>query len=412
MSKRGAISDLNDRNWDEEEEPEEAGVFKQATEDVLQQRVMKKAKRRTVADDGSKPAAFSGFAGLGGKSAPNVAGQVPSFAAASSINGTQSVDSKESSSYLSFLKSLNESVLAWIKQHVEENPYIILSPIFKDYEVYLSSIEKSPSAVGRKEVTRDPTGSGTSQPEEKGAKFSFGSASSEEKGAKFSFGSASSEEKGAKFSFGLAASEACKGFSFAPASGQAAQNDLKSGQKTETVPNNKPAFSFGLSSQSSGFSFTSTASSGATASLGAGSSQDGDTKDDDEYVPPKPEVKEIVEEGALHSIRCKLYHQKDGKWVDRGVGHLHLKPVAERKTQVLVRADTNLGNILLNVMLSSSMPVTRQGKNNVVVVCVPNPAIDSKGEEEKTPVPMLLRVKTQEEADDLYKIIDERKKLL
>lgn len=44
----------------------------------------------------------------------------------------------------------------------------------------------------------------------------------------------------------------------------------------------------------------------------------------------------------LTYFRCKLYYQKDGQWVDRGVGNLHLKP-CEGKTQLLVRADTNLG---------------------------------------------------------------------
>lgn len=43
--------------------------------------------------------------------------------------------------YCQALKSLNESVLDWIKQHVERNPYIILLPVFKDYEKHLEDIE-------------------------------------------------------------------------------------------------------------------------------------------------------------------------------------------------------------------------------------------------------------------------------
>jgi len=50
--------------------------------------------------------------------------------------------SKSESTYLHQLKSLNESVTKWIKQHVDKNPYCILSPIFKDYETYLSDLEK------------------------------------------------------------------------------------------------------------------------------------------------------------------------------------------------------------------------------------------------------------------------------
>ena len=80
----------------------------------------------------------------------------------------------------------------------------------------------------------------------------------------------------------------------------------------------------------------------------------------------------------------------------------------------MIRADTNLGNILLNIMLATSLPVSRSGKNNLLLKCVPNPPISSKPEEkaDDTPVSMLIRVKTGEDADELMGIIDERKKLL
>ncbi len=46
--KRGATSDLNHDNWDQEEESEEAGVFKQASVDEIKGRVIRKAKRKGV----------------------------------------------------------------------------------------------------------------------------------------------------------------------------------------------------------------------------------------------------------------------------------------------------------------------------------------------------------------------------
>ena len=46
MAKRTAISELNHDNWNEEEEPEEAGTFRQADKNTLQGRVIKKAVRR------------------------------------------------------------------------------------------------------------------------------------------------------------------------------------------------------------------------------------------------------------------------------------------------------------------------------------------------------------------------------
>lgn len=48
-----------------------------------------------------------------------------------------------STNYFSNLKSLNTSVATWISQHVDENPYCILTPVFKDYEKHLANIERT-----------------------------------------------------------------------------------------------------------------------------------------------------------------------------------------------------------------------------------------------------------------------------
>ena len=111
---------------------------------------------------------------------------------------------------------------------------------------------------------------------------------------------------------------------------------------------------------------------------------------DDEDQPPVVEVKQVEETDALYSKKCKLFYKKDNQYKEKGVGMLYLKSVDGNKTQLLVRADTNLGNVLLNILLSSQMPTTRVGKNNVMIVCVPNPPIDPK-EESSEPCPMLLR---------------------
>lgn len=41
--------------------------------------------------------------------------------------------------------------------------------------------------------------------------------------------------------------------------------------------------------------------------------------------------------------RCKLFYKKENEFKEKGVGTLHLKPAGNEKTQLLVRADTNLG---------------------------------------------------------------------
>ena len=69
-------------------------------------------------------------------------------------NGVGKTDGATRSKYLHQLKCLNEGVTKWIKQHVDKNPYCILTPIFKDYEKHLAEIEKhNPENEQAKEAT-------------------------------------------------------------------------------------------------------------------------------------------------------------------------------------------------------------------------------------------------------------------
>lgn len=43
-------------------------------------------------------------------------------------------------------------------------------------------------------------------------------------------------------------------------------------------------------------------------------------------------------------FRCKLFYKKEAEFKEKGVGTLHLKLTEEGKTQLIIRADTNLGN--------------------------------------------------------------------
>lgn len=464
MAKRRPGSELNDRNWDVEEEPEEAGVFNKASTDVMQQRIIKKAKRHTQSDSNeTKKGVFSGFGGLTkttqAKSNPsNGSGTLfspkpPALSFASSSNGTEEEkESPEDYVFLESLKALNESVLDWIKQHVEKNPYIVLSPIFEDYNNHMAKLEAKKSisvsntdgasgdpqstfsSFKKEELSDKSNDNGCNSSEEVDKPYEFGASAVSEPKSKgvFSFGSTNSSSTNGGFKFSTTSPST--GFSFGKSDSQSTKETEQkksfsfglSGAASAKETEEKKPFSFGLSGAAGSkeseekkpFSFGLSGSSqgsglfGATGSTGGASSQS--NKDDEEYVPPKPEVKEIKEDDALYSIRCKLYYQKEGSWTERGVGNLHLKPVAETKTQLLIRADTNLGNILLNVMLSATIPASRQGKNNVFLVCVPNPPISGKpdAESDDTPTPMLIRVKTAEDADELLGKIDERKKLL
>lgn len=102
--------------------------------------------------------------------------------------------------------------------------------------------------------------------------------------------------------------------------------------------------------------------------------------------------------------RCKVFVKKDGNFTDRGIGTLFLKPTPNEKTQLLVRAETSLGNLLLNTLLTESIPTKRMNKNTIMLLCLPMP------ESTPPPVPVLLRVKTDEDADILLETLNKHKK--
>ncbi|KAF7651804.1 hypothetical protein LDENG_00105150 [Lucifuga dentata] len=452
MAKRIADKELTDRNWDQEDEGEEAGMFSVASEDVLKSRAIKKAKRRNVGESESSGAfkgfkgfalassssgggattagfsGFQGFAGLtngnsitptfGGFSAAATSTAVPGLTfsgPASSSSSSSSSSSKPSADisikqtngsswasgaqsscsgggsskeYSRQLTALNCSVRDWITKHVNDNPLCDLNPIFRDYERHLVSIERkygAGSAGGsdeeKKKQQADPPPPSTSS-------------------------SSSSSAAASLFSFGK---DADKSNVAAPVPAGVTFNF---GQKVDSS-------ALGSLGSTSTFSFSSSTSSGQTSLFGGSTAplsfseskteaQPADENGEEESdEPPKPEVKEVKEEDAFYSQKCKLFYKKDSEFKEKGVGTLHLKPTTEGKTQLVIRAHTNLGNILLNILLQSSMPCSRVGKNNVLVVCVPNPPIDDKNP--SSPVPMLIRVKTAEDADELLKTLEEKK---
>ena len=278
--------------------------------------------------------------------------------------------------YLAHLKALNLQVAGWINQHLEQNPLVLLTPVFKDYEKHLAEITekhksdeepKKPEAkAAATSFSQGSSSSASSLPTAVASPFSAvkpAVTSDSPKSSSFGAFAAASTEKptstAAPFSFGL---------------------------PSTSTPSSLPAFgSFATASPAaSGFSFGLGSSATSTAPAPAGG------EEVDEDAPPVVEVKQVAEDDAKYSKKCKLFYKKDGSYVEKGVGMLYLKTVEGEKTQLLVRADTNLGNVLLNILLSSQIPTTRVGKNNVMLVCVPNPPVDPKADT-SAPCPMLIR---------------------
>ncbi|KAL6116546.1 nup50 [Pungitius sinensis] len=431
MAKRIADKELTDRNWDQEEEGEEAGTFLVASEDVLKSRPIKKAKRRNIGEvEGSgsfkgfkgfplaaapsgggiasAPTAFSGFGngggftGLGGlangkgiapafggfsspsATAPPAPGLTFTGPASSDITAQQTNGSPQGSSsnkeYSRQLTALNCSVRDWITKHVNGNPLCDLNPIFRDYERHLASIERqygagsSPDEDKKKTTTTPPAAPPGAAP----------SSSSSSSAAPFSFGKAPTDDpsKGPGVTFNF---------------GQKVDGSVLGSLGSKATP---PSFSFSTGQTSVfGSSF-----SGSKTEEARRPDENGEEESEE---PPKAEIKEVKEDDAFYSKKCKLFYKKDSEFKEKGVGTIHLKHTEDAKVQMIIRADTNLGNILLNILLQASMPFSRVGKNNVMVVCVPNPALDDKNP--GAPVPLLIRVKTAEDADELHRTLEEKK---
>ncbi|KAM6987119.1 nuclear pore complex protein Nup50 [Aplochiton taeniatus] len=475
MAKRIADKELTDRNWDQEDEGEEAGTFSIASDDVMKNRAIKKAKRRNLGAEGESAGAFkvfkgfslaptsattggtTGFSGFGnGTGFKGLTGVAngnsisPSFGGFSSIatstpasltfNGPSSTPpadisgkqtngstpslspslgsgSSSNKEYSRQLTALNCSVRDWITKHVNDNPLCDLNPIFRDYERHLASIEKKyggggAAAAAAAAACSSAVVDGGCESKEPGEKQEALLSSSSSSSSSVATATASTPSS-ALFSFGKDKESSPLENSSAPVPSGIT---FKFGQKVDSSvlgclgsSGASPSFSFSTtSSQSSIFGGAATATpfsfGGAKAEAAQPTDENGEEETDE---PPKVEVREIKEKDAFYSKKCKLFYKKETEFKEKGVGTLHLKTTPEGKTQLLVRADTNLGNILLNIIVHSSMPCSRMGKNNVMVVCVPNPPVDDKNP--TNPVPMLIRVKAADDADELHKILEEKK---
>jgi len=246
--------------------------------------------------------------------------------------------------YLSNLKTLNVQVTSWIKSHVDDNPLVDLTPVFVDYEKHIGelktkfNIQASLSTAQKKTLQFEKDDSDTSGTNE-AKPLAFGKSQAVGGNLSSGFGTGAASP----FQFGFL------------------KSDKIEQSKGEEISPNK--------------------------------------REDVETLSPKQAVETVVESDSLYSKKCKLFYKKSGSYEERGVGNIHLKKTDESKLQVLIRADTSLGNILLNIILTDNMPVERVGKNNVMLICVPNPPIDPKAESE--PVTFLIRVKSGEDADTL-----------
>ena len=108
-------------------------------------------------------------------------------------------------------------------------------------------------------------------------------------------------------------------------------------------------------------------------------------------------------------LRAKLYFkaEKEGEgYKERGVGTIYIKEDPDtKKGQILVRADNTLGTVLLNTAIYSNMPVQKQGKSNVLIMCKVLPEIPKHSELTGKMNSFLIKVKGEENAVEMERVI-------
>lgn len=381
MAKRRPDSQLTQSNWDDEIQQDEFGQFQKADAKEMEQRRILAPKRRLAKSsdqndsNGSAtkaPSVFSGFSLLSKPSTTGVETSKMAFSfggnpqltssntfgigsttsALSSTIKPTATDCNSNSKFESKLFDLNNAFLDCIKKHIESKKLCIFSPIFKDYDRYVAEMKVD-------------EGNGDTKPHfEKSAEIT----------------------SSAPFSFNTKVT---------------VLSEPSVEEKTvPTVTNTTSLFSFSkptatISAQPGSFSFGSAIQQASSSTKQVNGTEN--TVDEENDEPPKVEFVPVVEEN-IYSKRCKVFVKDDCDYKDRGTGTLYLKMVKDDKVQLLVRADTNLGNILLNILLSPGLPA-KQLKNNVALVCIPTPEADPK------PKSVLVRVKTEDDAAELLKEI-------
>ncbi|XP_040593061.1 nuclear pore complex protein Nup50-like [Mesocricetus auratus] len=433
MAKKNAKKEVTGRNWNQD--AEEEGTFSLASQDVLRNRTIKRAKRRHTrfqSDGGGTSKGDKGLAVTSGggefgngpgekpregittrKNTAKAAAEPKAALGSVTANGPTSLDHEQTSdpqtnghsqhaAYLGLsfsqayaasvyhrqLTGLNCSVRDWIVKHVNANPFCDLTPVFKQYEKYLVAIEKqlhsSYGCLSERELHRGLVGT---QPPSLGvAATELQPASVASEKTELVVDKTADPPQGATMTLCnfVKNTESPWSLSSGPMNGVSSPTRSSSFTGKGTTPR-KPASAKALESPAHG-----------------GSDESKDKTDE----LPKAVLIEGKEEDVFYSKKCRLFYKKDNEFKEKGGGILQLKATANQKTRLLVQ-DTKLGNILLNVLVPPNMPCTRKGRNNVLIICVPNPPLDKKSA--AIEVTMLIRVKTCKDAEELHKILLQRK---
>ena len=142
---------------------------------------------------------------------------------------------------------------------------------------------------------------------------------------------------------------------------------------------------------------------------------DGEGGDENEPdpVPIVPaEDQDVAEPDAVASRKCVVYYLDNGTYSKRGVGMAHVKRLdgVTDSVQLLIRASTSLGMILLNTRINKGMKPVREsketsGKKQESIQFMSQATPTFKGADPKKMYSWTLKFKDSKEADDVHSAI-------
>jgi len=183
--------------------------------------------------------------------------------------------------------------------------------------------------------------------------------------------------------------------------------------------NTKPPFSFGSNFSSFSFkpteqndnkSFFSFGSKSPTITFSASNLKvdlqkpKDENEDEDEDAPPVVNFTPVKENDAVFESKSKLFCFKNGKYEELGIGQLYLKPVDDKKIQLIMRNDNALGTIMANTLLNESVNFSKRNAKNVQLTCVLDPTKSTK------PQTILFKFKDSQITDSFENELNKLKK--
>ena len=144
---------------------------------------------------------------------------------------------------------------------------------------------------------------------------------------------------------------------------------------------------------------------------------DGEEGEDDRTElerPQTPPALKLDTENTVFTCNSKVFMKRSDSFADIGICILRVrKNPNSNKTQLLVRNNTTFARIIINIIITSTTPISKSREKEIIIIC-PKQETDSSDKDGGNQVlemdTFLIRVKTPALASTLYALLDEAKR--